>query len=167
MTDVHGCAGGGVVDQLVRGTTHVRGGILDLLMTNGSDLVNISMSFPIGGSDHSSLSVVINVRQRTPGIYITVRKEVFLKSRVDWDAVAASVRTLPWREIRLSVDPGAYLDRHIFEILQRHVPTQVIVVRSRDAPWFDDVCRRTYQMKQEVFSSWSVTRSAHHFQRFK
>ena len=170
MTDARGraaldfCTQAGC-DQLVCGPTHVHGGVLDLLITDVPDLVNVSVSSPIGGSDHSSLSVVINVRQRTPDI--TIRKEVFLKSRVDWDAVTTSVKALPWREIRSSMDPGACLDRYFSEIVQQHVPTRVILVRSRDAPWFDDACRRAYQMKQEAFSCWSVTRSAHDFQRFK
>ena len=118
MTDIHGRtaldfstqAG---CDQLVRGPTHVRGGVLDLLMTDVPDLVTVSVSSPIGGSDHSSLSVRVNVRQRIPDI--TVRKEVFLKSRVDWDAVTASVKAMPWREIRMSLDPGARLDQNISE----------------------------------------------------
>ena len=46
-------------DQLVVATTHVRGGTLDLLMTDVSDLVQVAVVAPIGNSDHSSLSAVI------------------------------------------------------------------------------------------------------------
>ena len=42
-------------DQLVLGPTHARGGTLDLLMTDVSDLVWIAVVAPIGNSDHSSL----------------------------------------------------------------------------------------------------------------
>ena len=48
-----GCA------QLVVGTTHARGGTLDLLMTDVPDLVRVAVVAPIGNSDHSSLSAVI------------------------------------------------------------------------------------------------------------
>ena len=47
-------------DQLVVGPTHARGGTLDLLMTNVPELVRIAVVAPIGNSDHSSLSAVID-----------------------------------------------------------------------------------------------------------
>ena len=48
-------------DQLVAGSTHARGGTLDLLMTDVPDLVRVSVVAPIGNSDHSSLSAVISM----------------------------------------------------------------------------------------------------------
>ena len=42
-------------DQLVVGPTHARGGTLDLLMTDLTDLVRVAVVAPIGNSDHSSL----------------------------------------------------------------------------------------------------------------
>ena len=47
-------------DQLVVGPTHVRGGTLDLLMTDVPDQVWVSVVVPIGNSDHSYLSAVIS-----------------------------------------------------------------------------------------------------------
>ena len=42
-------------DQLVVLPTHARGGTLDLLMTDVSSLVRVSVVTPMGNSDHSSL----------------------------------------------------------------------------------------------------------------
>ena len=39
-------------DQLVVGSTHARGGILDLLMTDVPDLIWAAVVPPIGNSDH-------------------------------------------------------------------------------------------------------------------
>ena len=47
-------------DQLVVGPTHARGGTLDHLMTDVSDLVRVAVVAPRGNSDHSSLSAVIS-----------------------------------------------------------------------------------------------------------
>ena len=55
-------------DQLVVGPTHARGGILDLLMTDVSDLIQVSVVTPIGNSDHSSLSAVISTAQAVPNL---------------------------------------------------------------------------------------------------
>ena len=50
-------------DQLVVGSTHARGGTLDLLMTDVPYLVWVSVVAPRGNSDHSSLSAVISMAQ--------------------------------------------------------------------------------------------------------
>ena len=50
-------------DQFVVGSTHARGGTLDLLMTDVPDLVRVAVVAPIGNSDHSSLSAVISMAQ--------------------------------------------------------------------------------------------------------
>ena len=42
-------------DQLLINPTHARGGTLDLLMTDVSDLVPVAVVTPLGRSDHSSL----------------------------------------------------------------------------------------------------------------
>ena len=54
ITTVSGC------DQLVVGLTRVRGGTLDLLMTDVPALVWVPVVAPIGNSDHSSLSAVMD-----------------------------------------------------------------------------------------------------------
>ena len=58
-TNCHGVAAFDFVtvpgcDQLVAGSTHARGGTLDLLMTDVPDLVQAAVVAPIGNSDHST-----------------------------------------------------------------------------------------------------------------
>ena len=72
FTTVSGC------DQLVVGPTHVRGGTLELLMTDVSDLVRVSVVAPIGNSDHSSLSAVISMTQAVRNLCVS--RKVFLKN---------------------------------------------------------------------------------------
>ena len=64
-------------DQLVVGPTNVRGGTLDLLMTDVPDLVWVAVVAPIGNSDHSSLSAVISMAQAV--LNLSVSRKVFLK----------------------------------------------------------------------------------------
>ena len=72
-------------DQFVVGPTHARGGTLDLLMTDVTDLVQVAVVAPIGNSDHSSLSAVISMGQAVPNL--CVRRKVFLKHQVNWNTV--------------------------------------------------------------------------------
>ena len=72
-------------DQLVVGTTHARGGTLDLLMTDVPHLVRVAVVALIGNSDHSSQSAVISMAQAVPNL--CVRRKVFLKHQVNWNAL--------------------------------------------------------------------------------
>ena len=84
-------------DQLVVGPTHARGGTLDLLMTDGPDLVRVAVVAPIGNSDHSSPSAVISMAQAVPNLCVT--RKVFLKHQVNWNTVCGAIQDLPWRNI--------------------------------------------------------------------
>ena len=64
-------------DSLVIGTTHARGGTLDLPMTDVPDLARVSVVPPIGNSDHSSLSAVISIAQAIANFFVS--RKVFLK----------------------------------------------------------------------------------------
>ena len=68
-------------DQLVVGTTHARGGTLDLLMTDVPDLVRVAVVAPTGNSDNSSLSAVISMAQAVPNLCVS--RKVFLKHQVN------------------------------------------------------------------------------------
>ena len=48
---------------MVVGPTHARGGTLDFLMTDISDLARVDVVTQIGNSDHSSLSAVVSMAQ--------------------------------------------------------------------------------------------------------
>ena len=151
-------------DQLVRGPTHAFGGALDLLFTDVPELTHVSVVAPIGGSDHSTLSIKLNIRQHVPEF--VVRREVYLKSRADWDGITKALSSLPWCDIRRSDDPGSELDRHVSDVVRSYVPSRIITVRSRDKPWFDDSCRRVYQLKQEAYRRWRRSQMCIDYQTF-
>ena len=79
------------------GPTHVRGGTLDLLMTDIPDLVWVTVVAPPGSSDHSSLSAAISMAQAIPDLCVS--RKVLLKHRVNWSAVCDAIGVLPWQSI--------------------------------------------------------------------
>ena len=131
-------------DQLVVGPTHARGGTLDLLMTDVPDLVLVAIIAPIGNSDHSSLSAVISMAQAVPNV--CVNGKVFLKHQVSWNAVGGAFRDLPLRNIWSADNPVEVLNEHLSLLVGRYVPTKVIRVRNKVRPWFDDQCRRAFDL---------------------
>ena len=60
---------------------NVRGGTLDLMMTDVPDLVRNAVVAPTGNSDHSSLRAVISMAQAVPNLCVS--KKVFLTHQVN------------------------------------------------------------------------------------
>ena len=135
-------------DQLVVGPTHARGGRLDILMTDVSDLVRVAVVASIGNSEHSSLSVVISTTQAVPNFCVS--RKVFLKHQVNWNTVCGAMQDLPWRNIWVADNPAEVLNEHLSLMVGHCVQTMVIQVRKKKKPWFDDQCRRAFGFKQEA-----------------
>ena len=57
-------------NQLVVSPTHACGGTLDLLMTDVTDLVRVSVVAPIGKSNYSSLSAVTSMAQAVQNLCV-------------------------------------------------------------------------------------------------
>ena len=71
-----------------------------------------------------------------------------------------ALRELPWSNIWLSDNPVEVFNEHLSLLVGRYVPTNVIRVRNKDKPWFDDQCRHAFGLKQEAnhFDSFSPGR---------
>ena len=65
MTSHSGC------DQLVVGSTHARGGTVDLPMTDVPDLERVTVVASIGNSIHSSLTAVISMAQAVRNLCVS------------------------------------------------------------------------------------------------
>ena len=135
-------------DQLVIGSTHARGGTLDLLMTDVPDLVRVAVVAPQGSSDHSSLSIAISMAQVFP--LLCVSRRVLLKHRVNWSAVCGAIGVLPWRSIWSADNPVERLNVHLSLLVERFVPTKLIRERNKDKPLFNDDCRLAFYIKQDA-----------------
>ena len=98
-------------DQLVVGTTHARGGTLDLLMTDVPDLVQVAAVAPIDNSDHSSLSAVISMAQAIPNFCVS--RKGYLKHQVNWNTVYGAIRDLSLRNIWSAHNPVEVLNEHL------------------------------------------------------
>ena len=48
---------------------------------------------------------------------------------------------------------------HLSLLVERFVSTKVIRVRNKDKPWFDDDCRRAFDIKERAHLQWTRDRS--------
>lgn len=169
-TDSHGVAArdfGSLSDctQMVTGSTHRLGGVLDLVFTDVPDLCKVSVAAPIGRSDHSHLCVDLEITSTLPGFDVAC--EVPLKTRVNWDAVRRKITELPWHSIYGSGDPISVLNGHLSGLMNCYVPRVTIRKRHGDMPWFDETCRAAFQRKQTAYNRWRRSRSAIHYELFR
>ena len=89
-----------------------------------------------------------------------------MKHQFNWNTVCSAIRELPWRNIWLSNNPVEVLNEHISQLVGYYVPTNVIHVRNRDKPWFDDQCRHDFSLKQEAYLRWTRDRSRVNWEEF-
>ena len=141
-------------DQLVVGPTHARCGTLDLLITVVPDLVRVAVVAPIGNSDHSLLlSAVISMVLAVPNLCVS--RKVFLKHEVKWNTVYGAIKDLPWRNIWLADNSVEVLNEHLSLLVGRYVRAEVIRVRNKDKPLFDDQNRGTFGLKEDAHLRWT------------
>ena len=58
------------------------------------------------------------------------------------------------------------LNEHLSLLVGRYVPTKTIRIRNKDKPWFDDQCRRAFDLKQEAHLRWTRDRSRVNLEKF-
>ena len=76
------------------------------------------------------------------------------------------MRDLPWRNIWSSDNPVEVLNQHLSLLVGRYVPTKIIRVHNKEKPWFDDLCRRAFDHKQEAHLRWTRDRSWVNWEEF-
>ena len=50
--------------------------------------------------------------------------------------------------VRYAENPGAVLNEHLSLLVRLYLPTKDIRVHNKNKPWFDDQCRRAFDLKQ-------------------
>ena len=90
--------------------------------------------------------------QAVPNLFVS--RKVFLKHQVNWNTVCGAMRDLPWRNIWSSDNPEEVFIEHLSLLVGRYVPTKIILVRNKDKPWFNDLCSRAFDLKQEAHLRW-------------
>ena len=97
---------------------------------------------------------------------LCVSGKVFLKHQVNWNTVCGAIHDLPWRNIWLDDNPVEVLNKHLYLLVGRYVPSKIIRVHNKDEPWFDYQCRHAFGLKQEADLRWTRDRSRVNWKEF-
>ena len=122
-----------------------------------SPVVVPRVTAPIGNSDHHAISFDLIADISIPNI--TISCKVYLKSRADWHGVNRDLGKIKWTDVFRSEDKVGALNSVLINIINRRIPTKVIMSKFKDKVWFDDDCRRAYNDKQTAYKLWAQNRS--------
>ncbi len=162
LTDPHGraafdFANASGCSQLVEGPTLLAGNRLDLVLTDVPDTVKVTTMAPLGTSDHSAISIQLNLGQIIPAY--TVTKEVFLKGRGNWNSVREDFSRIRLGPALSNPDPVSALNEELKRIISRRVPVKKVCLRSNDKVCFTIDCRTARDSKQAAYHRWACLRT--------
>ena len=151
FSDVVGC------EQLVTGSTHTSGNLLDLLLTDVPGVVEVETISPVGSSDHCGLSCKVQLNFPIPNF--TLIRQVFIKSKINWEGIYRAFNAIVWRDIYKAPCPVTALNTIILDMISKYVPIKTLRSRSHDKAWFNDLCYQAYRDKHTAYNLWSTNKT--------
>ena len=149
-------------DQLMDQPTHVKGRVLDLLLTNSPSLisdVSILGHNEVCSSDH--FCITFNIRARVKRKKVTKRK-IYNYKRADTKGLVSELKRVPWDRVLAGCDPETAWLRFkgiLLDLCNKYIPT--ITIRDKfEPPWFDS---ETYQLcrdKEVLRREYNVSKAA-------
>ena len=155
--------------QIIEEPTHNKGRILDLVLTNNSNIinsVNVLDQNEFIKSDHKAIT--FSVKLRTPRLKQKKRK-LYNFSKANWDDLNLDLSRINWDFILAYHEPESAWN--IFKsILKRscdkHIPT--IVTQAKDQPpWFDSEVHKLCLKKEKYRKLFKNSDSPVHEKKFK
>jgi len=151
-------------EQLIDTPTHVKGNILDLVLTNAPERVQeVRTDGRLGKSDHEMIWVELE------GDGEVNEKQVLPDWRkADWEAIREGLRAPDWEhELREKTADEAWniLREKLQRLQENHVPKKE--TRSARPPWMSDKILRLIRKKRKLWKKAKTDREKEEYQRRK
>lgn len=148
--------------QMVQGATRVpdvethTAYCLDLLLTTDPDRYTVSISSPLGGSDHCLVKSVSVYSPPDPSPGSTRR--IWRYKSADWDEMRSFFASYPWQSVCFSSgDPSTCADA-VTDVLrlgmEYFIPFSEVSSSGQARPWFGPECRRAEALKHQAYLDW-------------
>ena len=155
--------------QCINAPTHNKGRTLDLLLTNGAQLIdklNVAPDSSICKSDHYLVSFEIKANFR----FKTQCKRSLLNfKRANWDALNHDIRQTNWNAMLESQEPEvawSSFKSTLFQLIGRHIPT-ITIKGDFKSPWFDSEVYEAYRAKKRAHKAYKGDESNNELLGFK
>ena len=140
--------------QCITHPTHIKGKILDILLTNADTLVNdidVRDRNSACKSDHFPISFKVNSRVRYNK---TASRKCYNFKKANWDRLNFDLCHTDWSileccEVEFGWD---FIRSHLFHLVDKHIPTVHVKLKFQP-PWFDadtySFCRKKERLRQK------------------
>ncbi|KAJ0177088.1 hypothetical protein K1T71_007097 [Dendrolimus kikuchii] len=134
---------------------------LDLLLTNEPDQYSVSVSSPLGSSDHCLVKAVsAHCPPKTTAN--GARREWRYKS-ADWDEMRSFFASYPWQRVCFSSnDPSVCADA-IADVIRQgmeyYIPYSDKIASVQARPWFSAECKHAESYKHKAYLAWVDARN--------
>ncbi|CAH2096385.1 unnamed protein product [Euphydryas editha] len=134
---------------------------LDLFLTTDPDSHSITVSAPLGTSDHclvKSISVCSPPEEAPCGL-----RRVWRYKAADWDEMRHFFSSYPWREVCFSSDDPSSCAEAITAVIHQgmeyFIPYSDVATNGKARPWFDADCYRAEAEKRTAYTAWAEARA--------
>ena len=147
--------------QLINEPTHIKGNILDILLTNSEQFINdiiVSNSNGLCKSDHYSINFKINLKVNRKK---TEKIKAFNYKRANWDLLNRDLSIVDWTSMIDTSNPdNAWMNFKdtLLQLVDLHIPR--ITIKSKyKPPWFDAECYEKCREKERLHTKFKKTKN--------
>ncbi|KAJ8720396.1 hypothetical protein PYW07_012439 [Mythimna separata] len=150
------------LSQLVRQATRVpdvdghTANCLDLLLTTDQDRCIVTVSSPLGTSDHCLVKSVKSFSP--PDCDSRGERRMWRYKSADWDEMRHFFASYPWQQVCFSSGNPSSCAEAISDVVRQameyYIPHSDVPVSSSARPWFNADCAEAEKRKHSAFLSW-------------
>ena len=157
------------LEQLVNSSTHVKGNLLDLLLTNKPQIlsdISVSNDYLVCKSDHFPISFKLKskIKRMKP-----TKRQLYNFKRADWDSINSELHNVNWDQLLLSNDDIEFawsrFRNKLFEVLDKFIP-KIKVNCGSQPPWFDSEAHDLCREKERLRSRYKQTKLPEHYVKY-
>ncbi len=142
-------------EQLVNSPTHVKGNILDLVLTDKPQLIGdikVSSSNLPCKSDHYSITFTIKSKVKRVK---TVKRDAYNFKRANWSSLNSELNAVDWDQILSGDVETAWLSfkDKLSSCADRHIP-KIRIGGKTQPPWFDAEIHQACRKKERLHSAY-------------
>ena len=156
------------LEQQIEKPTHIKGRVLDLLLTNSPSLirdVSILGHNDVCSSDH--FCITFNIKVRVKRKKVTKRK-IYNYKRADFKGLNSELKHIPWDSVLAGCDPGTGWVKFkgiLLNLCNKYIPT--VTVRDKlQPPWFDSETFQLCREKERLRAKFKLSQSASDYSKY-
>lgn len=150
------------LEQLVNTPTRIpdvsthQANTLDLFLTSHPDNYQITVTSPIGNSDHCLITAACST-QKQP-LPPSCKRTIWHYQKADWDGLRNYFASFPWNQTCFATKDPSKVSEGITEVIQTgmdtFIPHTTKTSRPGSKPWFNRTCSTAVKAKNRAFHHW-------------